>query len=140
MRIQYRLFKGEAEVCSTMMIRSILTLILALFSIVMHAREDRNIFNMAYQSIENKSEVFKVGAEWFPYPEYADRAAWDALAGGNKEDILNQARKYLRYKWQIIPAYAYLDYEKNGNRRYETERKEKVRALKSLFVAELVEG
>lgn len=123
-----------------MTIRFRLALILALFSVVLHAREDRNIFNMAYQSIENKSEVFKVGAEWFPYPEYADRAAWDALAGGNKEDILNQARKYLRYKWQIIPAYAYLDYEKTGNSSYETQIKENARALKSLIVGELVEG
>ncbi len=120
--------------------RLVLISMIALYTMAVQAREDRNIFSKAYQAIENKAEVFKVGAEWFPYPKYADRAAWDALVGNNKEDILKQARKYLKYEWRVIPASAYLDYEKTGNKKPEKDIEENARALKSLIVAELVEG
>ena len=118
----------------------IITLLIAFTAINVQARKDRNVYYNAYQSLENKEELFKVGGDWFPYPEYKDREAWDALTGEHKADILKQARKYLKYEWKITPASAYLDYEKTGNGKYEDDIEENARALKSLIVAELVEG
>ena len=69
------------------------------------AREDRNFVQGLYNSIEDKSAVFKVGGEWFPYPEYTDREAWDKLTVDHKKLLVKNGEKYLRCKWQNTRAY-----------------------------------
>ena len=76
-----------------------------------------------------------------PYPAYTDRAAWDSLMGPNKQRLIEAGEKLLDYKWQLIPATAYLEYERSGNRKimevpYDANRQ----ALNALMLAELAEG
>ncbi len=78
---------------------------------------------------------------WVPYPAYTDRAAWDSLMGPNKQRLIAAGEKLLDYKWQLIPATAYLEYERSGNRKvmevpYDANRQ----ALNALMLAELAEG
>ena len=83
--------------------RLLMTLLILLVCTVVYAREDRHICQKAFESIENKTEVFKTGADWFPYPAYSDRDGWDRLTGDFKESLIKGGQKYLRYKWQVIP-------------------------------------
>lgn len=78
---------------------------------------------------------------WVPYPAYTDRAAWDSLMGPNKQRLIAAGEKLLDYKWKLIPATAYLEYERSGNRKvmeapYDANRQ----ALNALMLAELAEG
>lgn len=78
---------------------------------------------------------------WVPYPAYTDRAAWDSLMGPNKQRLIAAGEKFLDYKWKLIPATAYLEYERSGNRKvmeapYDANRQ----ALNALMLAELAEG
>ena len=45
---------------------------------------------------------------WVPYPAYTDRAGWDSLMGANKLRLIAAVEKVLVYKWNLIPASAYL--------------------------------
>ena len=104
------------------------------------AREDRNFVQGLYNSIEDKSAVFKVGGEWFPYPEYTDREAWDKLTVDHKKLLVKNGEKYLRYKWQNTPAYSYIEFEKDGNREHGSTFADNNEALCGLLLAELAEG
>ena len=57
----------------------------------------------------------------------------------NKQRLIEAGEKLLDYKWQLIPATAYLEYERSGNRKimevpYDANRQ----ALNALMLAELV--
>ena len=61
--------------------------------------------------------------------------------GPNKQRLIEAGEKLLDYKWQLIPATAYLEYERSGNRKimevpYDANRQ----ALNALMLAELAEG
>jgi hypothetical protein len=61
--------------------------------------------------------------------------------GPNKQRLIAAGEKLLDYKWQLIPATAYLEYERTGNRKimevpYDANRQ----ALNTLMLAELAEG
>ena len=61
--------------------------------------------------------------------------------GPNKQRLIEAGEKLLNYKWQLIPATAYLEYERSGNRKvmevpYDANRQ----ALNTLMLAELAEG
>ncbi len=121
--------------------RILLTLFAVLFiSTHAHAREDRHICHKAFEAIENKVEVFKTGADWFPYPAYKDREGWDRLTGRHKESLIKQGQKFLKYRWQVIPATLYLEYEKTKKRALYKPLNENTEALNCLIVAELAEG
>ena len=72
---------------------------------------------------------------WVPYPAYTDRAAWDSLMGPNKQRLIEAGEKLLSYKWQLIPATAYLEYERSGNRKVmEVPYDDNRRALNTLML------
>ena len=105
------------------------------------AREDRALFHSAYMAVPDKAATFKPGGEWFPYPAYSDRAAWDKLTEGCKDNIIKMGEKYLDFQWVVMPASAYLEYEKTRDRgimhKYDHINRE---ALSNLILAELAEG
>ena len=70
--------------------------------VVTQAREDRHICQKAFEVIENKAEVFKIGADWFPYPAYSDREGWNTLLGENKDYIIKNGKKLLLVKDQLL--------------------------------------
>lgn len=105
-----------------------------------NAYTERNMLQKAADETTLKN-VLVMKQAWVPYPAYTDRAAWDSLMGPNKQRLIEAGEKLLDYKWQLIPATAYLEYERSGNRKvmevpYDANRQ----ALNTLMLAELAEG
>ncbi|MGM9736072.1 MAG: heparinase II/III family protein [Candidatus Cryptobacteroides sp.] len=102
--------------------------------------EGRKLLSSEYEKIKG-TVPFKCGCEWFPYPEYADRKGWEDLLGDSAAKLVRAGEKYLGYSWQVVPATAYLEYERTGERGVmETPLKENRVALNTLMLAELAEG
>ena len=108
------------------------------------AYEQRNHIAAAYEAAieDNGGEsLVKVGGDWFPYPDYEDREGWASLFGNDASRIISCGEEYLGYEWKVIPATAYLEYERSGNRRIMEDPLEANRkALNTLIMAELAEG
>lgn len=88
------------------------------------------------------AESFKVGSDWYPYPAYSDREAWNKLLTKEaKKEFIKKAKKYLGYKWQHIPASTYIALNTTGDkqamRKIEAKNRE---ALIMLMMGELAEG
>lgn len=102
--------------------------------------EGRSLLSNEYEQIK-ETVPFKCGGDWFPYPDYADRKGWEDLLGDSASKLVRAGEKYLGYSWQVVPATAYLEYERTGNRGVmETPLKENRVALNTLMLAELAEG
>jgi hypothetical protein len=79
--------------------------------------------------------------QWIKYPAYKNREGWDKLTGNQKQKLIGDGEQYLNYKWQVITASDYLEYERTGNRRImEVPLDENNKALSVLVFAELAEG
>lgn len=110
----------------------------------LRAYEERNYITEAYLEAAEKagtSSLVTAGGDWFPYPDYDDRDGWARIFGNDTGRIIAQGEKLLDYRWQIIPASAYLEYERSGDRKImETPIDENRTALNRLLLAELAEG
>ena len=85
--------------------------------------------------------VFSRDGSWFPYPSYEDREGWNKVLGESAVHLIRTGEKYLDYKWQIVPATSYLEYERTGERKImETPQSANRVALNTLMLAELAEG
>ena len=110
------------------------------FTFKANAYTERNMLQKAADESTLKN-VLVMKQAWVPYPAYTDRAAWDSLMGPNKQRLIEAGEKLLNYKWQLIPATAYLEYERSGNRKVmEVPYDDNRRALNTLMLAELAEG
>lgn len=106
------------------------------------------LFAQDYTLLEDKyaeegvAASFKVGADWFPLPEYKDRAAWETLLdAGVRDSLVRAGEKYLDYKWQHIPASTYLAMNITGDKQaMRVIEMDNRTALISLMMAELAEG
>ena len=79
--------------------------------------------------------------KWIPYPAYKNRAQWDHLLGNLKPGIIQTGEQQLDYKWQVITAADYLEYERSGSRlAMEKPYGANNTALSTLILAELAEG
>ena len=78
--------------------------------------EDRHILEGEYERVKSDS-LFLVGGDWLPFPDYSDRQGWDVMLGHSKGILVRAGEKYLDYQWQIVPATAYLAYERTGERK-----------------------
>lgn len=105
-----------------------------------NAYTERNMLQKVADETTLKN-VLLMEQAWVPYPSYTDRAAWDSLMGSNKQRLIEAGEKLLNYKWQLIPATAYLEYERTGDRKaMEVPYGANARALNTLMLAELAEG
>ncbi len=87
------------------------------------------------------AESFVAGSRWFPYPDYEDRAGWEALFGPYARDIVAEAEPLLDYEWKTIPATAYAAFVRTGDRMAMEDPEASNRlALVTLILAELAEG
>ena len=112
---------------------------LILLSLCLSA-QGRGLLMSEYERI-GSPDLFKAGGEWFPYPDYSDRQGWDDLLGEAASKLIRAGEKYLDYKWQIVRATDYLEYERTGVRiTMETPLKENRVALNALMLAELAQG
>ena len=115
--------------------------LLILFVSTSYAYTERNLLQNSVTKEQLKETLVMNGA-WIPYPAYSDREGWNSLL--NEEDrqtLINAGEKMLDYKWQVIRATDYLEYERSGERNimqnpYEANRK----AINVLMMAELAEG
>jgi hypothetical protein len=79
--------------------------------------------------------------DWKPFPRFADRAAWAALPSDTTQKTLASATAILGTPWASLPAAAFLDFARNGNRtRYEALNFERRGRLGTLVLAECMEG
>ena len=89
---------------------------LGVLSFKANAYTERNMLQKVADEATLKN-VLVMNQKWVPYPAYTDRAAWDSLMGPNKQRLIQAGEKLLNYKWQLIPATAYIEYERSGNRK-----------------------
>lgn len=76
-----------------------------------------------------------------PYPSITDRAGWDALPDGLKQEVLMLGEHFLHFDYPILKAADYMAFLRTGNRisfeeLYFTRR----RAINALVLAECVEN
>ena len=113
---------------------------LGVLSFKANAYTERNMLQKVADEVTLKN-VLVMNQKWVPYPAYTDRAAWDSLMGPNKQRLIQAGEKLLNYKWQLIPATAYIEYERSGNRKImENPFNDNRNALNALMLAELAEG
>ena len=104
------------------------------------ANQPRHLLYGIWQSIPNKTEVFKAGSDWLPYPAYSDRAAWDKLSEGYKESIIRDGEKAAKSGMELINPSLYLQCEKARRQELTFPVKRNFGRVGSLMLAELVEG
>lgn len=115
--------------------------ILLMFTTAMFAYTERNLLQNSVTK-EQLKEALIMNGEWVPYPAYSDREGWNSLLNDeDRQTLINAGEKMLDYKWQVIRATDYLEYERSGERNimqnpYEANRK----AINVLMMAELAEG
>lgn len=112
-----------------------------LFTTAMFAYTERNLLQNSVTKEQLKEALVMNGA-WVPYPAYSDREGWNSLLNDeDRQTLIKAGEKMLDYKWQVIRATDYLEYERSGERNimqnpYEANRK----AINMLMMAELAEG
>lgn len=112
-----------------------------LFTTAMFAYTERNLLQNSVTKEQLKEALVMNGA-WVPYPAYSDREGWNSLLNDeDRKTLIKAGEKMLDYKWQVIRATDYLEYERSGERNimqnpYEANRK----AINVLMMAELAEG
>lgn len=118
-----------------------LTLIALLLSTPAQAYTERNFLQNAISKEDLKSALV-MNQAWVPYPDYTDRAGWDSLlTKQDKEMLIRTGERLLNYKWQVIHATDYIEYERSGERNLMQEPYEANRqAINTLMLAELAEG
>lgn len=127
---------------NAMKFKSIILVVAAFFSVqsVASAYEERNLISSRLEQVDLKSVLVTDGS-WLPFPDYPDREGWQRLFGDFAHKAIAEGEKYLGYEWKLIPASAYLEYERTGERQvmekpFDANRK----ALNVLALAELAEG
>lgn len=115
--------------------------ILLMFTTTSFAYTERNLLQNSVTKEQLKEALVMNGA-WVPYPAYSDREGWNSLLNDeDRQTLIKAGEKMLDYKWQVIRATDYLEYERSGERNimqnpYEANRK----AINVLMMAELAEG
>ena len=115
--------------------------ILLMLTTTMFAYTERNLLQNSVTK-EQLKEALIMNGEWVPYPAYSDREGWNSLLNDeDRQTLINTGEKMLDYRWQVIRATDYLEYERSGERNimqnpYEANRK----AINMLMMAELAEG
>jgi hypothetical protein len=78
---------------------------------------------------------------WRPYPTAADRARWEALPGKVRRRLIGAGEAELRTPWPVLPATAFLEFKRTGNRsHYEGLNFARRNKLRTLVMAECAEG
>ena len=97
--------------------------------------------------LQNKADTSKVkeslilDQKWVTYPKYTNRAGWDKLTKGVKEEIIEKGESELDYEWRVVKATDYMEFERSGSRIIMEEPfSANNRALSNLILAELAEG
>jgi hypothetical protein len=102
--------------------------------------EERNL--LEHKASERQvAEYLVMDQRWVTYPQYADRAGWDKLLGDCKDSVIAAGEKCLGYRWTVVRATDYLEYERSGSRvAMQNPNNANNAAFSCLLTAELAEG
>ena len=79
--------------------------------------------------------------QWYPYPNRQDRNAWNTLPIKLQQTLIKQGDASLNFAWPSLPATAFLQFVRNGNRsQFEQLSFERRSHLLKLVLAECVEA
>lgn len=96
------------------------------------------------QKLSDKKQIENLlikNRQWVSYPAYRNRAAWSDFLGEYAAGYIKKGERALRYKWQVITASNYLEYERSGSRKImETPYGRNNQMIIDLLLAELAEG
>ena len=97
---------------------------------------------MFEQYRENIKDLLIPLNEFKPFPQYEDRAGWEAMSDEFRAHMIQKGEEYLGYGWPTTLASVYMDFYRNGNRsRYEDiVFNQRRRPLMYLVLAECCEG
>lgn len=105
-----------------------------------NAYTERNILQNKTSKEELKTFIV-TDQKWVTYPDYGNRNEWDKLFGESKKTVIEKGEKCLDYKWQVVKATDYLEFERTGNRQImEKPFGDNNQAIMQLLLAELAEG
>ncbi len=117
-----------------------LIILLAFCALQVYAYAERNLLQKQADSRQLK-QMLVMNQEWVTYPDYTDRAAWDAFFGDLKERYIRRGEELLDYSWKVVRATDYLAFERSGNRNVmEAPFDSNNYAIADLLLAELAEG
>lgn len=85
-------------------------------------------------------ESLVMDQKWVPFPDYYDREGWNNFLGDSRDEYIKRGENYLDYKYKMIPASAYLESARNGDRDAFKPYMQNEEALSHLLLAELAEG
>ena len=122
-------------------VRILLILMLFVSSAVsVYGYSERNILQKS-ATVSHLKDALVMNQKWVPYPSYTDRGGWDDLLGENKGYLIRQGEAKLDYEWKVVPASAYIEFERSGNRQImERPFGQNNLAIVDLLLAELAEG
>lgn len=117
-----------------------LLLLLVGSNLTVHSQSRRDLFQRTYENQEFDS-WFSNSLDWVPFPKYRDRDAWGKLSKDILDVNVSKAESYLDFGWPTIPATAYLEFKRTGDRSaMQVIAKERLNAFHALVWAELMEG
>lgn len=106
----------------------------------MQATESKDLLKKAVSKAELKDLLIR-DQEWVPYPDYQDRAGWEALTADFKGELIHNGEEFLDYAWQVVELSDFLEYERSGNRNIMQDPfGANNNAMMALVLAELAEG
>ena len=115
--------------------------ILFVAALRLQAVEQRNLLQKQCADVNQLKSLLVMNQKWVPYPAYTDRAGWDKLLGGLKDEYIRNGERYLDYEWKVVKATDYVEYERSGNRTImEGPYGFNNGAIAALLMAELAEG
>lgn len=120
------------------------TILIAIFCLVFsfssHAYKKRDLLQKSIDRNSLRNSLI-LNQQWVGYPSYSDRAGWDRLTGGLKQEIISRGEEALNFDWKVVKATDYLEFERSGNRNaMQTPFGANREALGNLVMAELAEG
>ncbi len=91
--------------------------------------------------LEQLKEMLVPRDAWKPFPQFQDRAAWQALPEAGRRHLVSLGEEALKTPFPLLRATLYLEYARDGNRsRFEHLFFERRQQLQELVLAECVEG
>jgi len=107
---------------------------------ITRAQEKRDML-VSSLSAEQLQQQLISGTGWVKFPAYSNRAQWESLPVIYRNKWIGEGEKFLGYKWQVVPATAYQEFVKSGNRdTMQNVYNQNTTALRKLALAELAEG
>lgn len=102
---------------------------------------DRNLLQKKIGNIESLKDMIFSDQQWVKYPDYKNRQEWENFLGEYKEEYIKKGEALLDYKWNIITATDYLEFQRSGSREsMQVPFGLNNDAISRLVVAELAEG